>query len=135
MLAQFDMGIAYIKLNESPIGLLLPQLYSPEHMDSHIMHRLVHAEFKIQVFLTFGYPVRVMLHSPHLKYLENKFYPENPKGKLVSLNGEHFPIFSLSLCAAEKTPVIPLTTRSQYWNRMFFQQCLHFIWFCFNISQ
>lgn len=67
------------------MGLLLSQLYFPEHVDSHTMPRLVHTAFKIQVFLPFGYPVRAMLRSPHLKYLENKFYPEKPKGNLVSL--------------------------------------------------
>lgn len=47
MLAQLDMGISYIKLHESPMGLLLPQLYFPEHVDSHTMHRLMHTAFKI----------------------------------------------------------------------------------------
>lgn len=91
-----------------------PALIPRTHEYSQAVHSLLPSAFRILFFLPFSYPVRTMLHNPHLKYFENKFHPNWLKSNLFSLNNEHFSIFSFSLRAADKAPVNPHATRPQH---------------------
>lgn len=91
-----------------------PALLPRTHEHSQAMRSPLPSAFRILFFLAFSYPVRIMLHNPHLKNFENKFHPNRPKSNLVSLNNEHFSIFSFSLRAADKAPVNPHATRPQH---------------------